>query len=164
MTYVWESQWRYYPTPPHPTPHPPPMNTCPNRQPQRSFMCKFTKTLKHAPPHPTQQNTTGFCLSLDVKPTGGPTQTVGGQKAPIPVVEMEKEISGNSVWRQAWRKIRPKRRTWEAGGKAGHRLQAISSPEASRKSAYQWITFNEGKNNGSHKHHCPLKAVVQLYL
>ena len=52
MTYVWESQWRYYPTPP-PTQHPPPMNTCPNRQPQRSFMCKFTKTLKHAPPHPT---------------------------------------------------------------------------------------------------------------
>ena len=42
------------------------------------------------------------------------------------------EISGNSLWRQAWRKFRPKRRKWEAGGKAGHRLEAISSPEVSR--------------------------------
>ena len=31
------------------------------------------------------------------------------QKTPIPVVDMEKEISGNCVWRQAWRKIRPKK-------------------------------------------------------
>ena len=31
------------------------------------------------------------------------------QKTPIPVVKMEKEISRNSVWRQVWRKIRPKK-------------------------------------------------------
>ena len=37
---------------PHPTP---PMNTCTCRQPKRSmyFICKFTWTLIHAPPHPT---------------------------------------------------------------------------------------------------------------
>ena len=42
--------------PPYPTPPPPPMNTCPNRQPQHSiyFMCKFTWTLIQAPPHPNK--------------------------------------------------------------------------------------------------------------
>ena len=40
--------------PPHPTP---PMNTCTCPQPQRSmsFICKFTWTLIHAPPHPPQK-------------------------------------------------------------------------------------------------------------